>query len=194
MSKRISGELKKEDGVIIIEACLTIPMFMFVILTILAFILPCIGQAKMAIALNEASFDYSQSYYMNEHFQDDLQKKIDKFMLGIVGGGSSDNIPGNEKYSTANLSPIADAPAIAENLVYKHFGTGGAGDKNSISAAMKKYGITDLDFSLSRYETKTNTMIFIANYKVTPLSWPYFKAMTFNIQQRSMSRLWRRDG
>ena len=67
----------KESGVIIVEASIVVPMFIFLILTFLSLVDMCILQTRMTIALNTVAKEISQySYLYMLTGLNDEQKKI----------------------------------------------------------------------------------------------------------------------
>jgi hypothetical protein len=56
--------IKKEDGVIIIDAAISLPIFMFLIITILSVVNICYTQSKIATALNETAKEISEYSYL----------------------------------------------------------------------------------------------------------------------------------
>ena len=55
---------KKEDGAIIVEACVSFPFFIFAIIMFLSLIDICVTQAKIGTALNLAAKEISQYSYL----------------------------------------------------------------------------------------------------------------------------------
>lgn len=55
---------KKEDGAIIVEACVSFPFFIFAIIMFLSIINICVTQAKIGTALNIAAKEISQYTYL----------------------------------------------------------------------------------------------------------------------------------
>ncbi len=58
------NKVRKEDGAMVIEASLSLTLFMFVIVMILSFVNVCIAQAKIGMALNQTAKEISQYTYI----------------------------------------------------------------------------------------------------------------------------------
>lgn len=55
---------KGESGAIIVEATITLPIFMFTILTILSVVNICVAQSKMGTFINESAKEFSKYSYL----------------------------------------------------------------------------------------------------------------------------------
>jgi Flp pilus assembly protein TadG len=189
--------LRNEDGVLLIEASILIPLFIFVILTIIGIIWPCIVQAKIATAMNEAAFDYSQNYYLTATTDNTLRLNIEKFMSNLMQPGSGgDPDPTSDTYDVSNVE-VRDAPNIAYRTTLKHLiGSNGSNDTESLDKMLKSFGVVNgvsgLDFSNSSYESSSGIMTFIVKYQVKMLWWPLIEPITFDTQKTSTTKLWRR--
>ena len=64
LMRRKKRGIQSEEGAIVIEATLSLTLFMFVIVMILSFVNLCIAQAKIGIALNQTAKEISQYCYI----------------------------------------------------------------------------------------------------------------------------------
>lgn len=92
----MKGKKHNEDGAIVVEASMALPVYMFLIITILTIINICYVQAKVQIALNTSAKQISQSMYIyyasdaNELFSgsggksSEAMGKISEFMTTLL--------------------------------------------------------------------------------------------------------------
>ena len=55
---------KNENGAIVVEASIAVPVYIFIIFTILSIINICYAQTKVQVALNSAARQYSEISYV----------------------------------------------------------------------------------------------------------------------------------
>lgn len=73
--KRFLRRDKCEEGAVVLEAAISLPVFMFFIVTILSIINICIAQSRIQIALNETAKEISEySYFFSLTGLDEIQK------------------------------------------------------------------------------------------------------------------------
>lgn len=62
--KKVKQRMKNEQGAIIVEATISLPVFMFTILTMLSIVNICVAQAKMGAFINESAKELSKYSYL----------------------------------------------------------------------------------------------------------------------------------
>lgn len=127
--KRFFWRNKNEDGAVVVEAAISLPVFMFFIVTILSIVNICIAQSRIQIALNETAKEISEySYFFSLTGLADLQK-----------------INYDESEETRdNLSNVLDGVST----VY--------GSLQEITTTVKDFNISDAD--LNTLESALNTI------------------------------------
>ena len=82
---------ENENGAIVVEATISLSVFIFVIFTILSIVNICYIQAKMSTALDTAAREISQYSYL--YFKGEFDKKVGSMMAaGADAGAKVDTI------------------------------------------------------------------------------------------------------
>lgn len=191
--RKVDGMKKKrEDGAIIVEATISLPIFMFTILTILSVVNICVAQSKMGTFLNESAKEFSKYSYLctvtglaSKHADvsgkgNDAREAVNTVLSQGEGmdfiaraaefGG---NMAKDSELRTSFLymledAAISKAEAEAAELVVKkmadsRFGNGAVTGE----AYLKALRIKDLDFDGTKFMPGgTDDIQIVANYDV----------------------------
>ncbi len=123
---------KGQRGSIIVEATIILPIFIFVIFTILSIVDICYVQAKIAVAVNSASKEMSQYAYLYHTLN------LDEYLDSGEGGKSSDLLKGFAKL----LSEVSDKTSNFSEDISTMFSTAeNAALNDSLGSTIKDQGI-----------------------------------------------------
>lgn len=117
-------ELKSEKGAVVIEAAISLTMFLFAMLTIYSVYHICLAQARISAALNATAKEISQYSYIY-----DLTGLNEKQANLAANGGAAESILSdnlseiNDLYDafegiSGGVSAIASSPENAESFLY----------------------------------------------------------------------------
>ena len=209
---------KSENGAIVIEATLSLTVFMFVLLTVYSIFHICLAQARIGVALNETAKEISQYSYLydltdlNERqanlaanggvaraaLSDNLSQ-IDgifgafKGLAGTVAGAASsgDNA---ESFLYYVLDAGLDRAkgeltgVLARNLMKKHFGND---PDRFLERLGVKGGLSQLSFfKTTVFESGTKDDILLdVRYKITVIKLLGFD-LSFNFEQCAKTKAW----
>lgn len=209
---------KSEHGAIVIEATLSLAVFMFVMLTVYSMFHICLAQARIGVALNETAKEISQYSYLYDltdlntkqanlaanggvarNTLSDNLSQIDgiydafKGLAGTFMGAasSSDNAESFLYYAIdAGLDRAKGelTGILAQNLMKKHFGN----DPNRFLGGLGvKGGLSQLSFfKTTVFESGTKDDILLdVRYKVTVIKLLGFD-LSFNFEQCAKTKAW----
>lgn len=193
----------KESGAIVVEASIAVPVYVFIIFTILSITNICYAQSKVQVALNSAARHLSEISYVM--YASGLME------TGGYTGGSSSSVAGeistqmndmlsgwngetgnleeiSEMIGSTSLSQVLDnaaATVAMDALVDREFKT----SKNGDSSALKKWLKIDGDIDVHAVVSTNGVLVAGAYYdiKVIKLLDTDF---TFNFHSGTMTYLW----
>ena len=134
---RTSIEGKREDGAIVIEASIMLPMFLFIFLTFYSVVNICFWEAKVQNALNNAAKEISTYSYIysftglkqkadglyeaadstREEINENVVGNIGSFVEGVEGViGGSGNVVNSAKDGLGNANSVRDLKDIVSDV------------------------------------------------------------------------------
>ena len=132
---------EKESGAIIVEATLSLPIFMFAILTLLSIINICTAQSKMGTFINESAKEFSKYSYLC-NVTGLAQKHNDVHKRGGTAKEAVDTVLSQDE----GIDFITKASELGQNL---------AGDEELRSSFLSMLG----DAAISKVEAEAAELI-----------------------------------
>lgn len=171
---------KNENGAIVVEASIAVPVYIFIIFTILSIINICYAQTKVQVALNSAARQYSEiSYVMyvtglaktggysggkSSVTAQKISTELSK-ILNDWGGESAELNEMTEMIGSTSLSQVLDnavATGAMTLLVNREFKT----SKNGDSASLKKWLKIKGDIDVHAVVTDNGVLVVGAYYDI----------------------------
>lgn len=174
--------MKKENGIITIEASIVLPFFMMFILFFMGLTRVHTAQNIVSHGTIQAAKSMSINSYLRKSVAGTATGKIITFVTAIFV--SEDDPVGNPIAN--NLLPLSD-PGVALNQVIKeNFVRSIAEDEQEANAILIGVGIDSIDFSES--QVKGEDIIIVAKYTVK-LQFPFLKEKEVSLVKTAKSRM-----
>jgi hypothetical protein len=194
---------RNEEGAIVVEASIALPVYVFLIFTILSIVNICYAQAKVQIALNSAAKQYSEIAYVayasgiadtggysggkSSATAEKISEEINSFMKewGITNDTLTEM---SEMIGSTSLSSVisnAIATAAMDSLVKREFKQSIDGD----SSALVKWLKLDGEPVVHAVMTNNDVLVAGAYYKVKVIKLLNID-YTYNFHSGVITYLW----
>ncbi len=204
-----TGSGNKERGAIIIEATVSLSIFMFAIYTILSIVMICYTQERVAIALNSATKQVAQCGHLlkasgankvisgNDGSTTAVANKISEFLesLGsIVEGLAPDDVTGLINGAAGSISndSLMDVirtwatDGVVKKLMDKNLKTDGC---SGLEDFKRKHKITSMDFIGSNAMENGDNIYMMVNYDVEVVKLLHIEKV-FHFSHGAYAEIW----
>lgn len=198
-----------EQGAIIIEATLSLSIFMFAIYTILSIIQMCYTQERIAVALNSATKQMAQCSHLirasgadkvisgNDGSTTQIANKVAEFLESL--GGDLDGIAPEEvtsfitgsggalkNDSIMDVIRTSGADGIVKALMNKNLATDGCSGMDDFN---KRHNVENMNFIGSNYIENDRNIYMMVNYDIRVVQLLNIKKV-FHFSHGAYTEIW----
>mgnify|MGYP007132879033 CR=1 FL=1 len=204
MKKILSRLREAQDGVMALEACISLTLFLIVMLTLYSMLQMFTAQNLIAHAAQEACQSLAIENYSNSSMLTGNMTQIPNWLLTMVTGGGSNSFSESSDFSLSNFftsflgqgttEKKLQLTTVTQSSAKKRFAAYLAGDETKADELLKNYGVVNglNGISFSGTEKSGTDMTIQVTYKIRLLF--YLEALNFGefeSTQKVCCRLWK---
>lgn len=184
---------KKEEGVITLEACVTVLLFLMLMLMLSSLFKLFMAQNATAHVLLQTSQSLSLDTYSAEKIGNGGLGSVGEFIGGIFGALNDDNFTEYENcYSETNVNGVTSLSINTDAVKKRFVAYLNGGDDNKADEFLKSVkvvnGINGLDFSKSYVE---NDVLYLVLKYELEYDMNFGNLSNIKVEQKVCSKLWK---
>ena len=203
MEKIVSDFKERQEGVMALEACISLTLFMIVMLTLYSILQMFTVQSMIAHAAQESCQSMAIENYNNSSVLTGTMQQIPNWILSMVTGRGKDDFSSSADFSLENFFTGSlgkdsvlkklNARIDVQSNAKKRFSAYLAGNETKADKLLKNYGVVNgLDgVSFNGTDKSSTDMTIQVTYKIRLLFYiEMFQFGEFESTQKVCCRLW----